>query len=120
MMMPLSDLSHAELAALHEEQTSAYDMLLAKGLKLDLTRGKPSPAQLDLSNELLTLPGEGTYLDSTGHRLPELRRHSRAARDPDDLRAAAQCPRRPARRRRQLELVDHARHSRVRPSQGHR
>ena len=48
-MMSLSDLSHDELAAMHEEQTRAYDELLTKGLKLDLTRGKPSPAQLDLS-----------------------------------------------------------------------
>jgi DNA-binding transcriptional MocR family regulator len=66
MTMPLADLSHAELEALHEEQTSAYNTLVAKGLKLDLTRGKPSSAQLDLSNELLTLPGEETYTDSTG------------------------------------------------------
>jgi DNA-binding transcriptional MocR family regulator len=66
MIMPLSDLSHTELAALHEEQISAYNELLAKGLKLDLTRGKPSSEQLDLSNELLTLPGEGAYRDSTG------------------------------------------------------
>ena len=66
MTMPLSDLSHAELTALYEEQTSAYNALLAKGLKLDLTRGKPSAAQLDLSNELLTLPGEDIYMDSTG------------------------------------------------------
>ena len=66
MIMPLSDLSHAELMALHEEQASAYNALLAKSLKLDLTRGKPSAEQLDLSNELLTLPGEDVYLDSTG------------------------------------------------------
>ena len=66
MTMQLSDLSHDELAALHAEQTKAYHALLAKGLKLDLTRGKPSPAQLDLSNELLELPGEGKYTDSTG------------------------------------------------------
>jgi DNA-binding transcriptional MocR family regulator len=66
MMMPLSDLSHPELAALHEEQAAAYNTLLSKGLKLDLTRGKPSAEQLDLSNELLTLPGEDTYMDSTG------------------------------------------------------
>lgn len=64
--MPLSDLSHDELVAMHEEQSAEYDALLALGLKLDLTRGKPSPAQLDLSNELLTLPGEGNYTDSTG------------------------------------------------------
>jgi DNA-binding transcriptional MocR family regulator len=66
VIMLLSDLSHNELAALHAEQAEAYNALLAKGLKLDLTRGKPSPAQLDLSNELLTLPGEGNYMDSTG------------------------------------------------------
>jgi DNA-binding transcriptional MocR family regulator len=65
-MMTLSDLTHDELAALHDEQAKAYNALLAKGLKLDLTRGKPSPPQLDLSNELLTLPGEGIYMDSTG------------------------------------------------------
>ena len=29
--MLLSDLSHDELAALHEEQTKAYNALLAKG-----------------------------------------------------------------------------------------
>ena len=64
--MLLSDVSRDELTALHEEQVKAYEALLSKGLKLDLTRGKPSSAQLDLSNELLTLPGEGNYMDSTG------------------------------------------------------
>ena len=43
--------------AQHEQQTRNYAELQAKGLKLDLTRGKPSPAQLDLSNALLSLPG---------------------------------------------------------------
>src|SRR5918993_2165714 len=60
-VMPLSDLSHEELAAVHAEQVLAYEALVGRGLKLDMTRGKPSSAQLDLSNELLTLPGEGTY-----------------------------------------------------------
>ena len=64
--MRLADLSHDELLALRDEQTTAYDALVAKGLKLDLTRGKPSAAQLDLSNELLSLPGAGRYVDAAG------------------------------------------------------
>ena len=43
-----------------------YEDLRAKGLKLDLTRGKPSPAQLDLSAALLSLPGEQDYLGDGG------------------------------------------------------
>jgi DNA-binding transcriptional MocR family regulator len=53
----LSTLSRDELGALRSEQQSAYDALVASGLALDLTRGKPAPEQLDLSNALLTLPG---------------------------------------------------------------
>lgn len=41
---------------------SALDAFKAKGLNLDLTRGKPSSAQLDLSTELLALPGTADYL----------------------------------------------------------
>jgi DNA-binding transcriptional MocR family regulator len=40
-----------------QEIRHAYDDFRAKGLKLNLTRGKPSSAQLDLSAELLALPG---------------------------------------------------------------
>ena len=47
---PLADRSSEELAAFLEEQQSAYRALEERGLKLDLTRGKPSTAQLDLSD----------------------------------------------------------------------
>lgn len=40
-----------------QEIQRAYDDFKARGLKLNLTRGKPSSAQLDLSTELLSLPG---------------------------------------------------------------
>jgi len=37
---------------------SDYAALVGRGLSLDITRGKPSPRQLDLANELLALPGD--------------------------------------------------------------
>ena len=62
-LLTLESSALAELAATVREE---YADLKAKGLKLDLTRGKPSKAQLDLSNALLSLPGEGNYTDSEG------------------------------------------------------
>ena len=53
---PLADRAPDEIATFLEEQQAAYDALKARALKLDLTRGKPSTAQLDLSDALLTLP----------------------------------------------------------------
>lgn len=41
----------AELSALHTQ----YESECARGLSLDMSRGKPSPEQLDLSNGLLTI-----------------------------------------------------------------
>lgn len=61
---PLADLSHDDLAALLDEKRAAYEDLKTRGLKLDLTRGKPSAEQLDLSDALLHLPS-GTR-DSSG------------------------------------------------------
>ncbi|WP_231961357.1 aminotransferase class I/II-fold pyridoxal phosphate-dependent enzyme [Pedococcus dokdonensis] len=53
---PLAERSAEELDAFAQEQQAAYDALKARGLSLDLTRGKPAAAQLDLSEELLSLP----------------------------------------------------------------
>lgn len=44
-----------------QQLRESYDAFKAKELKLNLTRGKPSPAQLDLSAELLSLPGPADY-----------------------------------------------------------
>ncbi len=53
---PLSDLAPDALAGFLADKQAAYADLQARGLKLDLTRGKPSSAQLDLSERLLSLP----------------------------------------------------------------
>src|SRR5690348_11040803 len=75
-------MSHAELVSEHETQTANYAKLQTEKLTLDLTRGKPSSEQLDLSTGLLALPGADDYRDGTGtdcrnygglHGLPELR-----------------------------------------------
>ncbi|MFI6870829.1 aminotransferase class I/II-fold pyridoxal phosphate-dependent enzyme [Nocardia sp. NPDC050406] len=75
-------MSHAELVSEHETQSANYAKLETEKLTLDITRGKPSPEQLDLSKDLLSLPGIEDYRDGTGtdvrnygglHGLPELR-----------------------------------------------
>lgn len=51
-------MSRDQIQSLLDEQTAAHRAHRERGLTLDLTRGKPSPEQLDLSGELLTLPGD--------------------------------------------------------------
>ncbi|MDT7664101.1 MAG: hypothetical protein QOD04_3657, partial [Pseudonocardiales bacterium] len=58
-----------------------YDALVARGITLDLTRGKPSAAQLDLAAPMLSMPGpdyraaDGSDARNYGNLrgLPELR-----------------------------------------------
>ncbi|MEO7236203.1 MAG: aminotransferase class I/II-fold pyridoxal phosphate-dependent enzyme [Lapillicoccus sp.] len=77
---PLADLSGEQLAAFHAERQQEYTALKARALRLDLTRGKPSAAQLDLSDALLHLPTTTTDRSGADVRnyggldgLPELR-----------------------------------------------
>ncbi|AMN47911.1 aminotransferase [Steroidobacter denitrificans] len=60
-MSELTRLCADELRATLAEVRSRYETFAQRGLKLNLTRGKPSAEQLDLSNELLCLPGAGDY-----------------------------------------------------------
>ena len=79
--MSYQSLGRDELLAQQALQQRNYAELQSKNLNLDLTRGKPAPAQLDLSNALLSLPGDdfrdrdGTDTRNYGglHGLPELR-----------------------------------------------
>lgn len=56
-MTDFTNLSEQDFSQFRER----YDAFKGKGLKLDLTRGKPSAAQLDLSAELLSLPGSADF-----------------------------------------------------------
>lgn len=78
--MALSELTHDQLQTFLAQQQQAHAALTEQGLTLDLTRGKPSSAQLDLSEELLSLPNGHQAADGTDTRnygglqgLPELR-----------------------------------------------
>ncbi|MGH3827066.1 MAG: aminotransferase class I/II-fold pyridoxal phosphate-dependent enzyme [Pseudonocardiaceae bacterium] len=62
----MTQLPTSELTRHREELDGEYQALQARGLALDLTRGKPSTEQLDLSDPLLELPGAGKYLASDG------------------------------------------------------
>lgn len=52
-MKPYKDLSKEELLQLKEELNKEYKEAQAKGLKLDMSRGKPGISQLDLSLPML-------------------------------------------------------------------
>lgn len=55
----------AEFDAFHADARRRYDAFKQRGVKLNLTRGKPSNRQLDLCNELLGLPGTSDYRAGT-------------------------------------------------------
>ncbi|MEG1447059.1 MAG: aminotransferase, partial [Ruthenibacterium sp.] len=62
-MVPISTLPKEELLQKLAFLQKTYDGYAARGLKLDMSRGKPSPDQLDLSMELLTITA---YKGETG------------------------------------------------------
>ncbi len=69
MSAPTIDVTTAaprDLEALHRTLRAEYATLVGRGLKLDLTRGKPSSAQLTLSDPMLALPGVGDHLAKDG------------------------------------------------------
>lgn len=57
-MEALQNWSRAQLTARAEELQKAYDAYKARSLKLDMSRGKPGPEQLDLTLEMLECVNE--------------------------------------------------------------
>jgi DNA-binding transcriptional MocR family regulator len=66
MTTELRTLSPQSLAPLRSQLEARYDAFKAQGLKLDMTRGKPANAQLDLAQGLLGLPGEKDFSAADG------------------------------------------------------
>ena len=63
----IKSMSKAELSELRESLSRQYDSYKLKGLKLDMSRGKPCKEQLDISEDLLTvLKSNDDCFDSTG------------------------------------------------------
>jgi hypothetical protein len=65
-MTRIADLPDAELQALRRQVQAEYEAFRARGLKLDMTRGKPAADQLDLAEAMLTLPGNRDHFTEAG------------------------------------------------------
>lgn len=63
-MKPYRELSKEELLALQEELQAEYDTEKAKGLNLDISRGKPGKEQLDLSMPMMDVLNGETVLNA--------------------------------------------------------
>lgn len=59
-MKKYTEMSETELKEQLAVLTKEYEAAKAKELKLDMSRGKPSPAQLDVSNEMLDIVNSET------------------------------------------------------------
>ena len=64
-MKPYQELSKEELLALREELLKSYAEEKAKGLKLDMSRGKPSVAQQDMGMDIFDVLNSQSHMDSS-------------------------------------------------------
>ncbi len=66
-MKAYSEMTREELLEIRDALEKEYESIKARGLKLDMSRGKPCKAQLDLSNEMMdVLDSDSYFLDETG------------------------------------------------------
>ena len=65
-MAVFSEMSKAELLSLQSELLEKYNRIKANKIQLDMSRGKPAPAQLNLSNGILTMPIDN-YINKDGN-----------------------------------------------------
>lgn len=65
-MPTLTSMDAAARDALAQELTERYNAFKAQGLDLDMTRGKPSPEQLDLANPMLSIVDASNFKNGAG------------------------------------------------------
>lgn len=65
-MTQIAELPDPDLQSLRREVRAEYDAFRARGLKLDMTRGKPAADQLDLATEMLAFPGNRDFVTQAG------------------------------------------------------
>ncbi|MFO8008563.1 MAG: aminotransferase class I/II-fold pyridoxal phosphate-dependent enzyme [Candidatus Brocadiia bacterium] len=65
-MPQLEDMGRDDLLALRRGAQSRYERFKARGLSLNMTRGKPCAEQLDLANDMLTCVGPENYRAEDG------------------------------------------------------
>ena len=65
-MKPYSDMTKEELLSLKEQLLAEYEQIKAQGLSLDMSRGKPSSAQLDLTMDMMDVLTSSSLLKSDG------------------------------------------------------
>lgn len=63
-MKPYSEMSKEELIALREQLVSEYEEIKSRGLSLDMSRGKPAAAQLDLALSMMDVLTSSSVLKS--------------------------------------------------------
>ena len=64
--MRVSEMNREALEAFQAQCQKEYAAFQAEGLKLDMSRGKPAPKQLDLTNGILTCLSEEDYRAENG------------------------------------------------------
>ena len=69
--MHYTDMSREELVSIQKELMHKFNEIKGKNLKLNMSRGKPSPIQLKVSYPLLdTVTSESDLVDETGWIAP--------------------------------------------------
>ncbi len=118
MTTEIANLSDNELETLRRQIRAEYDVFRARGLKLDMTRGKPAPEQLDLAEAMLALPGNRDHLTEFWRGRPQLRGSAGPPGSPRPVRLAAGRTAEPDRRCQQFQPGGDARLHRLVAAEG--